>query len=47
VVVPFLGPGAWFVLGTSRRPETSGRPIGPDDDPDFLRTLGQHREEQD
>lgn len=47
VVVPFVGPGAWFVLGTARRPDRDTRPIGPDDDPDFLRTLGQRQDGQD
>lgn len=53
-VVPFLGPAAWFVLGRLPGPARSGtrgqaraashgaRPLGPDDDPDFLRQLGRH-----
>jgi hypothetical protein len=47
VVVPFVGPGAWFLLGTGRRAHAASRPIGPDDDPEFLRSLGQHHEGQD
>jgi hypothetical protein len=43
VVVPYVGPAAWFLLGTG--PRRSGeRPIGPDDDPEFLRSLGQRRD---
>ena len=43
IVLPVLGPLAWFVRG---RPRGRGlpdgprrRPISPDDDPDFLRRL--------
>jgi hypothetical protein len=55
-VVPYLGPAAWFVLGRlpgpapgdPRRPDgTAGhgaRPLGPDDDPDFLRQLGRRHD---
>ena len=50
VLAPFFGPLAWFLLGRtsddtrarSRRPAASG-PIGPDDDPEFLRRLGRGR----
>jgi len=41
VVIPFVGPAAWFALGTRRRPARASRPIGPDDDPEFLRELGR------
>ena len=44
VVIPFVGPAAWFVLGTGSTPDRSPRPIGPDDDPEFLRSLGQPRD---
>jgi hypothetical protein len=44
VVVPYVGPAAWFVTGTAAKPERSRRPIGPDDDPEFLRQLGQRRD---
>ena len=53
-VVPFAGPLAWFLLGTDAsrtlvgggRPGAgrSGRPLGPDDDPDFLRELGRRED---
>lgn len=47
VLVPALGPLFWFVAGRSdarggRPPQAPGRPpgpMGPDDDPDFLRRL--------
>ncbi len=45
VLLPVLGPAAWFVVGRrSRRApgQQSGgpaHPIAPDDDPDFLRGL--------
>jgi len=45
VVVPFVGPAAWFVLGTGSADQGSQRPIGPDDDPEFLRQLG-HRDDR-
>jgi hypothetical protein len=44
VVIPYVGPAAWFVLGTGTKTERSRRPIGPDDDPEFLRQLGQRRD---
>jgi hypothetical protein len=47
VLVPFLGGLAWFAVGrsdevapTPRRARTPRGPIGPDDDPEFLRRLG-------
>jgi hypothetical protein len=45
VLVPYLGGLAWFAVGHSDevaptpRRRASG-PIGPDDDPEFLRRLG-------
>ncbi|KAB7746444.1 hypothetical protein GA707_02805 [Nostocoides sp. F2B08] len=44
VVVPFLGPLGWLLAGKERaRPDRGGGrrrgPLGPDDDPDFLRGL--------
>lgn len=45
VLVPLLGPALWLTVGKSRNrptgpPRTSRRPLrGPDDDPDFLRSL--------
>jgi hypothetical protein len=44
VVIPYLGPAAWFVVGSGGRANRSRRPIGPDDDPEFLRQLGQRRD---
>jgi hypothetical protein len=50
-VLPYLGPAAWFLFGTEtstlagRATHTrSQRPLGPDDDPDFLRELGRRRD---
>jgi hypothetical protein len=47
VVVPYVGPAAWFLVGTGTRSGSPGRqrPIGPDDDPEFLRSLGQRRDQ--
>lgn len=46
VVVPVLGPLAWFALGRLPRPRGTGPsggtrrgPVAPDDDPSFLRQL--------
>jgi Phospholipase_D-nuclease N-terminal len=43
VVIPYVGPAAWFLLGTADRQSPEG-PLGPDDDPEFLRSLGQRRD---
>jgi hypothetical protein len=55
-LVPYLGPAAWFVLGRlpgpvpGAKPGAAGtagrgaRPMGPDDDPDFLRQLGRRHD---
>jgi hypothetical protein len=50
-VLPYVGPAAWFLLGTERRSggraggrDRGGRPLGPDDDPEFLRELGRRRD---
>jgi Phospholipase_D-nuclease N-terminal len=47
VLIPVLGPAAWFTQGRTpaRRPATGQqpRPLAPDDDPDFLRRLGDHK----
>lgn len=57
VIVPLVGAVAWLTLGRPRRAERSGAgdggraqvqgPIGPDDDPDFLRQLRQADAEQE
>ena len=43
VLVPLLGPTAWFLQGRSPQPSGSAaltpRPLAPDDDPEFLRRL--------
>lgn len=44
VFAPWIGPAVWLLLGQSRQPQpprqtTPRGPIGPDDDPDFLRRL--------
>lgn len=46
VLVPLLGPAAWFSQGrvverAAARPQA--RPIAPDDDPEFLRHLGDRK----
>jgi hypothetical protein len=47
VLVPYLGGLAWFGVGRSDHvaptPRRARGPIGPDDDPDFLRHLGGHK----
>jgi hypothetical protein len=52
VFVPFAGPIVWLLLSrNARRPErpvrrtpAGGRPVAPDDDPDFLATLDRFRD---
>ena len=42
VLIGIIGPIAWIIAGKNRRPKPPKRgkgPIGPDDDPDFLRKL--------
>jgi hypothetical protein len=46
LIIPIVGPLAWLLLGTRRQgPASRGpgprrpRPLGPDDDPDYLRGL--------
>lgn len=44
LLVPLLGPIAWFVLGRPRKgpappPRRQSPPVAPDDDPDFLRRI--------
>ena len=41
-LIGIIGPIAWIIAGKNRRPKPPKRgkgPIGPDDDPDFLRKL--------
>jgi hypothetical protein len=45
-LVPFLGAMTWFGLGRVEpgdRNVAAQRPIGPDDDPEFLRRLGRRK----
>lgn len=54
VLVPFVGPIVWLLMSRShavRRERTAvpktkptGRPVAPDDDPDFLATLDRYRD---
>lgn len=43
VLLPVLGPAAWFLQGRSPQPSGTAvggpRPLAPDDDPEFLRRL--------
>jgi hypothetical protein len=54
VFVPFVGPIVWLLMSRTpngpteavvrpRRPEP-GRPVAPDDDPDFLKSLDRYRD---
>lgn len=41
VVIPLIGGGLWFTFGRRRLPEAEPpRELGPDDDPEFLGSLG-------
>ncbi|MDO9589664.1 MAG: PLD nuclease N-terminal domain-containing protein [Microcella sp.] len=42
VLLPVIGGLLWLIVGKARRiPGSSSRPIAPDDDPTFLRTLNR------
>jgi hypothetical protein len=47
LLLPFVGPILWFVLGKERS-DSDGQPrtVAPDDDPDFLARL-REKEDQD
>ncbi|MCU0266961.1 MAG: PLDc N-terminal domain-containing protein [Actinomycetia bacterium] len=50
IALPVLGPLAWLTMGRTT-PAGGGRaapprPVGPDDDPDFLRRLDDERRRQ-
>ncbi|MDP9797307.1 hypothetical protein J2S43_005819 [Catenuloplanes nepalensis] len=51
VLVPVAGPVLWFLAGRARPDEGSEgvprRPVAPDDDPDFLRTLDSDKARRD
>lgn len=53
VFVPFVGPIVWLLMSrtqgirrdvTGRPARPSARPVAPDDDPDFLKTLDRYRD---
>jgi hypothetical protein len=53
VFVPFVGPIVWLLMSRTQsgrrdavvRPARAGvRPVAPDDDPDFLKTLDRYRD---
>jgi hypothetical protein len=53
VFVPFVGPIVWLLMsrtqtdradGAVRPPRPSARPVAPDDDPDFLKSLDRYRD---
>lgn len=52
VFVPFAGPIVWLLMSRNagrperpvRRAPAAGRPVAPDDDPDFLATLERFRD---
>ncbi|HEX4057289.1 MAG TPA: PLD nuclease N-terminal domain-containing protein [Galbitalea sp.] len=53
ILLPFLGPILWLTLGKARRtvdvpvatPRERG-PVGPDDDPTFLRNAGRYEDQE-
>ena len=51
VLVPVGGPILWFLAGRARPQDGPGsrprRPVAPDDDPDFLRTLDADKARRD
>jgi hypothetical protein len=53
IVLPFLGPILWLTMGKERRsvdrpvaPSRSKAPVGPDDDPTFLRNAGRFDDQE-
>lgn len=53
VFVPFVGPIVWLLMMRMqpgrrdrevRPPKPTGRPVAPDDDPDFLKSLDRYRD---
>jgi hypothetical protein len=53
VFVPFVGPITWLLMSRSQgvrreqpvqRAKPTGRPVAPDDDPDFLASLDRYRD---
>lgn len=47
VLMPVLGGILWFVLGRRRRNDSeSTRQVAPDDDPEFLRSIGKTEQDE-
>lgn len=53
ILLPILGPILWLTLGKERRevnrpvaPSRSKAPVGPDDDPMFLRNAGRYEDQE-
>ena len=47
VLMPVLGGILWFVIGRRRRSDQEGmHSVAPDDDPEFLRTLGTTEQDE-
>jgi hypothetical protein len=54
VFVPFVGPIVWLLMSRTQavrrersavpKPKPTGRPVAPDDDPDFLKSLDRYRD---
>jgi hypothetical protein len=53
VFVPFVGPIVWLLMSRTqagrrdadaRPPKPANRPVAPDDDPDFLKSLDRYRD---
>ncbi|WP_020387696.1 PLD nuclease N-terminal domain-containing protein [Kribbella catacumbae] len=54
VFVPFVGPIVWLLMSRTEaarrdraaapKPKPGGRPVAPDDDPDFLASLDRYRD---
>lgn len=47
IAVPVIGAALWFLLGRGRRAKAQPRPAAPDDDPEFLRRLGDESEQEE
>ncbi|HWS36007.1 MAG TPA: PLD nuclease N-terminal domain-containing protein [Actinoplanes sp.] len=49
LLAPIVGPIAWFLVGRpiSRTHRTTRRPMSPDDDPDFLRSMDSEQSRHD
>ena len=44
IVVPVIGAILWFLLGRGRAVKKAKRQVAPDDDPEFLKKLGEGSE---